>query len=128
MRIFATRWFVRFARKEKIADADLCEAVDRAVHGLVDADLGGHLIKQRIARKGQGRSGGYRVLIAFRSGDRSVFLYGFAKNERDNIDPVELADLKKLAGLFMGMTAAKLDTALHASELKEVSSVRKTKE
>ena len=68
---------------------------------MVDANLGGHVIKQRVARKGQGRSGGYRVLIAFRIKDLAIFLYGFAKNERDNIDEQELATLKDLAAAWM---------------------------
>jgi hypothetical protein len=60
--------------------------------GLVDADLGGGVIKQRIARPGQGRSGGFRVLLAYRAEERTVFLYGFAKSERDNVDDDELGD------------------------------------
>src|ERR1700683_1838925 len=59
--------------------------------GLIDADLGSGLLKQRVARAGEGRSGGYRTIIAYRAGDRAVFLYGFAKNERDNIGDDELA-------------------------------------
>jgi hypothetical protein len=73
----------------------LSQAVARA--GLIDADLGGGVIKQRIARTGQGRSGGYRMLIAYRAGHRAVFLYGFAKRERENIDPDELATLREIA-------------------------------
>jgi hypothetical protein len=91
MRVFATRWFARFARSERIRDDRLCEAIHRAERGLIDADLGRGLIKQRIARSGQGRSGGFRVLIAYRRGARAVFLYGFAKSERDNIGPDQLA-------------------------------------
>jgi hypothetical protein len=87
MKVFKSKEFIRFARREKIMDARLCEAVDRAVRGLIDADLGGGLIKQRIARPGQGRSGGYRTLMAFRIKRRAVFVYGFAKNQRDNIGP-----------------------------------------
>jgi hypothetical protein len=90
MRIFASKTFRRFQRREDIPDAALVEAVDRAGRGLVDANLGGGLIKQRVARKGQGRSGGYRTILAFRAGERSVFLYGFGKSERDNIDDDEL--------------------------------------
>jgi hypothetical protein len=91
MRVLATRWFARFARSEHIRDDRLCEAIHRAERGLVDAELGHGLIKQRIARSGQGRSGGFRVLIAYRRGARAVFLYGFAKSERDNIRPDQLA-------------------------------------
>lgn len=90
MRLFKTKSFIRFARRERISDASLREAVQRAERGLVDAELGG-VIKQRVARPGQGRSGGYRVLPAYRVNTLSVFLYGFAKNERDNIDGDELA-------------------------------------
>jgi hypothetical protein len=62
-RVFKTRWFERFARKEKIPDPILVDAVARAEKGQVDADLGGGVIKQRIARPGRGKSGGYVVPI-----------------------------------------------------------------
>lgn len=71
-RIFKTRWFERFARKEKIRELVLVEAVARAQKGQVDADLGGGVIKQRIARLGQGKSGGYRTIVFFRLGERAV--------------------------------------------------------
>jgi hypothetical protein len=90
MRIFKTKWFRRFARKEGISDETLREAVGRAESGLIDGDLGGGLIKQRVARPGKGRSGGFRTLLAYRAGDLAVFLYGFAKSERENIDDSEL--------------------------------------
>jgi hypothetical protein len=90
VRIFKTRWLVRYARRERLADRSLAEAIERADRGLIDADLGGGLIKQRVARSGQGRSGGYRMLVAYRAGTRAVFLYAFAKNERDNIADDEL--------------------------------------
>ena len=86
MRVFKTRAFGRFARRERIADELLCDAIERAERGVVDAELGGRVIKQRVARPGQGRSGGYRTLIAFRSDTRAVFMFGFAKNDQDNID------------------------------------------
>jgi hypothetical protein len=81
MRAFKTKWFARLARKQKIMGSTLVEAVQRAEGGLIDADLGGGLIKQRVARQGQSRSGGFRTLIAFRSGHVAVFVYGFGKNE-----------------------------------------------
>jgi hypothetical protein len=83
LRIFKTKSFARFARRERISDASLCDAVQRAEQGLIDAQLGGGVIKQRVARPRHGRSGGYRVLIAYRPRTLSVFLYGFAKSERD---------------------------------------------
>jgi hypothetical protein len=120
LRIFATKVFARFARKERLDDKRLCEAVRRAEHGLIDADLGSNLIKQRVARPGGGRSGGYRTVIAFRASRRGVFLYGFAKNERDNIDDRELDDLKKLAKQFLNYTDEQIAAAVKQTELKEV--------
>jgi hypothetical protein len=79
VRIFKTKWLGRFARRERIADTNLGEAIARAMRGQIDADLGGGIIKQRVARAGQGRSGGYRMVVAYRAGDRAVFLYQFAE-------------------------------------------------
>jgi hypothetical protein len=72
VRVFATKVFVRFTRSERLDDKRLCEAIARAESGLIDAELGGGLIKQRVARQGGGRSGGYRTVIAYRSEQRSV--------------------------------------------------------
>lgn len=74
MRVFKTKWMARYARRERITDRSLREAIERAGRGTIDADLGGGIIKQLLARSGQGRSGGYRTLIAYRSGTRAVFL------------------------------------------------------
>jgi hypothetical protein len=120
LRVFATRWFARFARKESIDEERLCAAIARAEKGSVDADLGGNLIKQRVARPGAGRSGGYRTVIAYHSAQRAVFLYGFAKSERENVGPGELADLKELARQFLGMSDAEIAKVLHANGLKEL--------
>ena len=120
MRIFQTRWFAKFARKEKMEPIRLHEAVKRAEQGKIDADLGGNLIKQRVARRGEGRSGGYRTLIAFRTPSRSVFLYGFAKNEKENISDEELDDLKKLTRLLLSYDDGELERAMAAKELIEV--------
>ena len=90
MRIYKNAWFAKFVRKERIGDAALCDAVDRAVRGLIDADLGGGVIKQRVAREGEGKSGGFRTLILFRHGERAIFAFGFAKNDWDNVSAVEI--------------------------------------
>jgi hypothetical protein len=121
VRIFKTKWFTRFARKEKIEAERLIEAVRRAENGSIDADLGGNLIKQRVSRQGQGRSGGYRTLIAFQTQTHSVFLYGFAKNEKDNIEEEELSDLKKLASRLLALNDEQLEIALAENELFEVA-------
>ena len=120
MRIFKTKWFARFARKEKIAAERLHEAVLRAGRGNIDADLGGSLIKQRVGRLGQGRSGGYRTLIAFHTRTRSVFLYGFAKSQKDNVGEEDLDNLKKLAARFLALNDDELRQALEETELIEV--------
>ena len=114
MRVFKIKSFMRFARRERIRDADLLEAIDRAGRGLVDADLGGGLIKQRVARPGQGRSGGFRTVIAYQARNRAVFLYGFAKSERDNIHDDELDALRKIAAVWF-----KADTAALAKQVSQ---------
>jgi hypothetical protein len=119
VQIFKTKLFAKFARGERIADKSLTEAVERAGRGLLDADLGGGVIKQRVARQGQGRSGGYRTLIAYRSGDFAVFMFGFAKNERDNIDADELEVLKIVASQWLG-DARKIAKDVAAGILIEV--------
>ena len=120
MRVFKIRWFARFARNERIDDDSLSEAIARASRGLVDADLGGGLIKQRVARQGRGRSGGYRMIIAFRLKKRAVFLYGFAKNERDNIEPDELEELRLVARAWLEATTERIEAALKDGALLEV--------
>ena len=120
MRAFKVRWFARFARHEGITDASLWDAIERAQKGLIDADLGGHVIKQRVARRGQGRSGGYRTIIAFRASDRAVFLYGFAKNERDNISADELATLKEIAAAWLKADAVAIELEIDQRNLVEV--------
>ncbi len=120
MRVFKTKWFARFARRERISDESLCEAVGRADRGLLDADLGGGVIKQRLARPGQGRSSGYRVLIAYRARVRSILLYGFAKSERENIEEDELATARDIAKAWLETDAKGLARAIAEGVLQEV--------
>jgi hypothetical protein len=120
VRIFKTKWFVRYMRRSSVDDGMLCEAVKRAERGLIDADLGGEVIKQRVGRKGQGRSGGYRMLIAFRSETRSVFVYAFAKNEQDNIDDDQLQTLRELAAEWLSMSEKQIENALKGGQIDEV--------
>lgn len=117
---FKTKWLARFARRERITDASLREAIERAERGLVDADLGSGLIKQRVAREGQGRSGGYRMLVAYRTEDRAVFLYGFSKSEQDNIEPDELASLREIAVAWLDADAERIAAAIEVKELQEI--------
>ena len=121
MRVFKTKWFAGFARRERISDRSLCEAVRRAERGLVDADLGGGVIKQRVARPGQGRSGGYRVLVAYRRDVKAVFLYGFAKSERDNVENDELETARDIAKAWLDANPDQLARAIEEGLLQEVN-------
>jgi hypothetical protein len=120
LRVFKTKWFARFARRVRIGDDSICEVIERANSGLIDADLGGNIIKQRIARSGQGRSGGYRFLIGYRRGDRAIFIYGFAKNELENIDNEQLATLREIATEWLDMNSEQLSQALIDGRAEEV--------
>jgi hypothetical protein len=121
VRIFKTKHFSRFARREQISDASLREAVERAERGLVDSDLGGGVIKQRVARPGQGRSGGFRVLLAYRAKTRSVFLFGFAKNARGNVEDDELATAQEIARVWLEADSRALAKALTDGIIQEVN-------
>ena len=120
MRVLKSTWFQRFSRKERITDTALCEAVAQATRGMIDADLGGGLIKQRIARPGAGKSGGYRTLILFRAGTRAIFAFGFAKNDMDNVGGPDLADLKKAAKVILALPEAGIDELVAAGTFVEV--------
>jgi hypothetical protein len=121
MTIYKTRWFARWARKGGLSDKVLWGGVDEMAKGLFGADLGGDLLKKRIARPVQGKSGGYRTLVATNKGSRWIFDYGFAKNARSNIDPDEGAALKKLAATLLKLRPAALTKAQTAGEILEIN-------
>jgi hypothetical protein len=97
VRVFKNTWFARFADKEGITDGELKEAVNRLEAGQADTDLGGGVYKVRIARPGEGKSGGYRIIVFFKIEDRTIFVYGFAKSVRENINSKELKAYKEAA-------------------------------
>ncbi len=119
-RVYKTRTFARWSRKAGLADAVLCAAVDEMAAGLVDADLGGRVYKKRVPLPGRGKSGGARTLIGAELGDRWFFLFGFEKNDRDNIDARELASLQSIARVLLKMKPRQLDQAVEAGELMEI--------
>jgi hypothetical protein len=121
MHVYKTKAFGRFQRKERIADAALRDAVDRVAKGLIDADLGGGIVKQRVARPGQGRSGGYRTIIAFRTSGRAVFLFGFAKNSQSSIDDATLAMWQLIGADLLTASNKTITKAIADGELIEVS-------
>ena len=121
MRIYKNAWFAKFARKERISDAALCEAVDRAARGSIDADLGGGLIKQRVARSGEGKSGGYRTLIFFRQADRAIFAFGFAKSDKANLSDTELVVYRNLAKIALSLSQREIELEIQTQKLLEVN-------
>ena len=120
MRIFKNAWFARFARRERISAQVLLDAIARADKGQIDADLGGGVIKQRIARPNESKSKGYRSIILFRKGQRAFFVYGFAKNAMDNIAQDDEAQFKKLAGHVLALTDAQLQLLLANEQFEEI--------
>ncbi len=119
-RVFRTRTFGRWMRKVGLADAALRSAVAEMTQGLVDADLGGHLVKKRVALSGQGKRGGARTIVATKLEDRWFFLYGFSKNERANIDRDELKIFQEIAKELLGLDDRQLEIALSIDEIVEV--------
>ena len=119
-RVFKTRYFTRWMRKTELTNSALCEAVAEMVQGLVDADLGGGVVKKRVALPGRGKSGGARTLVATNKGNRWFFVFGFEKNDRANISDQELEALQDLAQDLLARTGAQLDLAVQTSALEEI--------
>lgn len=121
LKVFKNAWFGRFARKEKISADALWEAVERAENGQIDADLGSGVIKQRIARPGEGKSKGYRSIIIFRKGELSFFVYGFSKSELGNIRKDDEEQFKKMAKHVLTLTDAQLSELIANGQFEEVT-------
>lgn len=119
-RVFKTRHFSRWMRKSELTDQALCAAVGEMVAGLIDAELGGDVLKKRVGLPGRGKRGGVRTLVATRKGNRWFFVFGFEKSERANITPTELDALQTLASSLLALTAAQLDSAVEDGTLQEI--------
>jgi hypothetical protein len=120
VRVFKTKWFDRFARKMGIVDTKLIGITTDLEQGQWDADLGGDVYKIRLARLGEGKSGGYRTIVIFRSGKRVFFHYGYPKSARGNIDDDELAAFKDAAKTYLALTEKQLDVAVAKNALIEI--------
>jgi len=120
LRVFKNAWFGRFARKERISADALWEAVERAENGLVDADLGGGVIKQRLARPGAGKSKGYRSIVLYKQGERAFFVYGFPKSDLDNIRDDEEEQFKRAAKLILALTDEQIRQLIENGQFEEV--------
>ncbi len=119
-RILKTRTFNRWLRKTLLTDAALLKAIDEMEQGLVDADLGGNLYKKRVALPGRGKSGSTRTLIATNRQNRWFFMFGFEKNDKENITQAELAYLQEVAQIFLGYSNDELQLAIDKGEFLEV--------
>ena len=119
-RILKTRTFNRWLRKTLLTDAALLKAIDEMEQGLVDADLGGNIYKKRVALPGRGKSGSTRTLIATNRQDRWFFMFGFEKNDKENITQAELAYLQEVAQIFLGYSSDELQLAIAKGEFLEV--------
>ncbi len=120
LRAFKTKIFAKWARGEGLRDGALASAVVEMKRGLIDASMGGGVVKKRVALPGRGKRGSTRTLVAFRSGDKAFFIHGFAKTERANISDKELKALKLLAKELLNYPSASLGKATKAGELIEI--------
>lgn len=120
VRIFKSKGFNKLTRKEKINDEDLINAIKEVSAGLFDADLGGQVYKKRLARKGQGKSGGYRTIVLFKKGDKAFFAYGFPKNEKANITDQEEAGFKELAKILLKLSDEQLQELINDGQYYEI--------
>jgi hypothetical protein len=120
MSVYVTKEFARFARKAALANAKLIQAAQDVAAGQYEADLGGGVFKQRVAREGGGKSGGFRTIILFRIGSHCFFVHVFAKSDKANVSTKELKALKRLADVLLGFSPQQLEKARAAGELIEV--------
>ena len=122
MRSFKNAWFKRFAKRERISDKTLQKAISQANEGLIDADLGGNVIKQRIPRPGQGKSSGFRTIVIFKKDDKAFFVYGFAKSDRANISKQELQAFKLAAKELLALSEKQIEQLIENKALTEIES------
>lgn len=121
LQVLATQPFARWMRRNKVVDDDLFAATEEMVAGLIDADLGGHIVKKRVALQGRGKSSGARTIVTTKFGRKWIYLFGFEKNERSNIDSSELKALQELAKIYLDLTDAETKSAIDEGKLVELN-------
>lgn len=119
-RVFKTRHFSRWMRKTELTDKILCDAVSEMDAGLIDADLGGGVVKKRVPLPGRGKSGSVRTLVATNKGSRWFFVFGFEKNERATISAPELEALQKIATDLLRLKADDIEAHIEGNALQEI--------
>jgi hypothetical protein len=122
MRIYKTKEFARLARREGVEDFSLRQAISRADSGLIDATIGKFLIKQRVARRNEGRSGGFRTISFYQERDRAVFLHLLAKNDKDNLSSAELEAYRDFAKALTVLTPEQVRALVERKKWIEVES------
>ncbi|MGR3176950.1 MAG: type II toxin-antitoxin system RelE/ParE family toxin [Candidatus Anammoxibacter sp.] len=115
-----TKWFRKWAKKAKLSNSDLTDAIENIQNGLRTAKLGANLFKVRVARSSQGKVGSYRIMVVYKENDRAIFLYGFGKNEKENIDIRELTALKTLGKDLLSLKLDQIGVALKNGLLFEM--------
>jgi len=119
-RVFKTRRFSRWMRKTELSDQALCDAVSEMERGLIDADLGGGVVKKRVPLPGRGKRGGTRTLVATNKSNRWFFVFGFEKNERANVSAKELEALRGIAADLLKLSLSELDAQVESEALQEI--------
>ena len=112
MKKLCTKWFRKWARKSKLSDNSLLESIENLENGLSVVDLGGNVYKVRIQRQGKGKSSGFRTIVVYRVKERVIFLYGFGKNEKSNIDRQELSYFKKLGNDLLALDDEQINNSI----------------
>ena len=117
MKRFTTKWFNRWAKKSKINDQDLFDTLDNLKNGLSTADLGSNVFKVRVKRQHGGKSSGFRTIVVYKENEIAIFLYGFGKNEKENLSKTELLYFKKLGNDFIGLTQQQIEKLIENNTL-----------
>jgi len=117
MEKLTTKWFKKWAKKSKLKDEDLLETIENLKDGLSTADLGSNLFKVRVKRENSGKSSGFRTIIVYKENERAIFLYGFGKNEKENITKTELLYFKKLGHDFLALTPNEINQLIENMSL-----------
>ena len=108
MKKLCTKWFKKWARKLNLSDENLLQAIENLKNGLSVADLGSNIYKVRVQRPGKGKSSGFRTIVVYKVEENAIFLYGFGKNEKANIDKQELNYFKKLGSDLLALNVEQI--------------------
>ncbi len=120
MKKLTTKWFQKWAKKSKLRDQDLLDTIENLVDGLSTANLGGNLFKIRVKREHSGKSSGFRTIVVYKENEKAIFLYGFGKNEQDNISKTELSYFKKLGNDFLTLDEKQIKQLIEQKSLFEI--------